>query len=238
MKKGDKKKFTHRILLAEDEDGIRRGVKLNLEADGYAVDDYPDAASALAAAVRRSGRYSLGIFDVMMPGGTDGTELCRQIRAKGYVFPVIFLTAKNRLNDKLEGFSAGGDDYLTKPFDLEELLARVKARLTIRMVSEDIRIGDFVIDLDARTATHTETGDLVRFNERETGILRLLIENRGRPVSRQMIMASAWDAQAESPTNRTIDNYIVKFRKIFEKSPHNPEMFITRHGTGYELSKD
>ncbi|MCB1139235.1 MAG: response regulator transcription factor [Leptospiraceae bacterium] len=221
------------ILLVEDEPFLRKGIRLNLEAEGYTVVDYDSADSALASQ-NSFAEISLGIFDIMLPGEIDGLELCRKIRSRTD-FPVIFLTARSALTDKLEAFRAGADDYLTKPFELEELLMRVQVRLRSRpamAVSETI--GAFRLDLESGLAT-SSSGEVVRFNDREKKILRLLVQNRGRPVHRSDILDHAWSS-AESPTNRTVDNYIVKFRKIFEKDPTRPRWFITRHGQGYELA--
>ena len=220
------------ILLVEDEPFLRKGIRLNLEAEGYSVLDFENGDSVLRSKSAFA-EVALGIFDIMLPGEIDGLELCRRIRARTD-FPIIFLTARSALDDKMDAFRAGADDYITKPFELEELLMRVKARLRrpAHQISETI--GDFRIDLESGTAT-TSQGDIVRFNERETRILELLIQHRGRPVDRNAILDHAWSS-AESPTNRTVDNYIVKFRKIFELDPANPRWFITRHGQGYELS--
>ncbi len=235
MKKRKEKK-TDRILLVEDETSLRRGIRLNLEAEGYRVTDFSSASDALSG-MESDEDYSLGIIDVMMPDEMDGLELCRRIRARNLHFPVIFLTARGRLEDKLEGFEAGGDDYMTKPFDLEELLARIKVRLRKKSRPSEIRIGSFLVDLKAGSAQEEKSGKVVRFNERELNILKLLVEHRGSPVSRDAILDSVWGT-AEFPTNRTIDNYMVKFRKIFEPDPRQPRYIITRHGTGYELSEE
>jgi len=219
------------VLLVEDEAGIRKLVKINLESEGFSVQDFSDGQSALEF-VNTKPSLALGILDLMLPGKLDGIALCEAIRAKGLNFPVIFLTARGRLEDKLQAFKSGADDYLTKPFELEELLARVHARLGRK---QRARIGRHEVDLIGKSAV-SDNGEVTRFNEREMQVLQLLIENRGRPVSRDEILDQVWGA--EFPTNRTIDNFIVKFRKIFERDPANPVHFITRHGLGYELSED
>lgn len=233
---------THRILLVEDEDRLRRGIRLNLEAEGYAVEDFANADQALSEIQPpQSDRlgFDLGILDIMMPGTADGLELCRQLRDQRHFFPVIFLSARNGVDDRVAGLAAGADDYLTKPFDLSELLARVAAGLRRQQWSarpEDPAIGGFRIDL-ANASAHSPAGETFRFNEREFAILQLLLEHRGRTVSRDQILDRVWGT-AEYPSNRTIDNYIVKFRKIFEAEPHAPRYIITRHGTGYELANN
>lgn len=226
-------KTAGRIFLLEDEASLRRVIRMNLEAEGYSVSEFETADSAFAN-LKNDSDYDIGILDIMTPGALDGISLLENMRKNNIAFPVIFLTAKNTLKDKLDGFEAGADDYLTKPFDLEELLVRIRVRL--KKDSKHSRIGDFTIDLKAKKAS-TPSGETVRFNDRETAILRLLIENRGSPVTRDMILDTVWGT-AEFPSNRSIDNFIVKFRKIFETDPRNPVYFITRHGSGYELSKE
>lgn len=219
------------VLLVEDEAGIRKLVKINLESEGFTVHQFSDGETALEF-VNTKPALALGILDLMLPGKLDGIALCEAIRTMGLNFPVIFLTARGRLEDKLQAFKSGADDYLTKPFELEELLARVHARLGRK---QRARIGRHEVDLAGKSAV-SDSGEVIRFNEREMQVLQLLIENRGRPVSRDEILDQVWGA--EFPTNRTIDNFIVKFRKIFEKDPAEPVHFVTRHGLGYELSED
>lgn len=235
------------ILLVEDEAGLRRGIRMNLEAEGYSVTEFPDGEAALLS-IGEDGTadFDLGILDIMMPGSVDGLDLCRSLRQQKLFFPVIFLTARDAAEDKLVGFAAGADDYLTKPFDLGELLARVQAQFRrsswqreAAAIPEDVRIGGWNVNLRGAVARRTDSAgaeNVVRFNERELAILRLLIEHRGRPVRRDEILDRVWGT-AEFPTNRTIDNYIVKFRKIFEDNPQAPQHFVTRHGIGYELSQ-
>ncbi len=231
-----------RILLVEDEDGLRRGIRMNLEAEGYTVTEFPDAEAALRNIQADGAEFDLGILDIKMPGELDGLDLCRSLRNQKLFFPVIFLTARDAAEDKLAGLAAGADDYLTKPFDLGELLARVQAQLRrsqwqreASAPPEKIRIGEWDVELNAAVARRGKT-ETVRFNEREVAILELLVEHRGRPVRRDEILDRVWGT-AEFPTNRTIDNYIVKFRKVFEDNPQKPRHFITRHGIGYELSQ-
>ena len=232
------------IVLLEDEDHLRQGIRLNLEAENLQVEEFADASSALAG-IQKGAQFDLGIFDIMLPGEMDGLELCRLLREQNHNFPIIFLTARNRLEDKLEGFASGGDDYLTKPFELEELLARVMARLkrngTIQTGSPIQRIGAWELDLAGEAgAARPHAGDsreVVRLNLKETAILKLLLEHRGTPVSRDKILDRVWGGD-EYPSNRTVDNHILRFRKIFEPDPANPKFFITRHGLGYELARE
>ena len=226
------------ILLLEDDASLRQGMRLNLEAEGYQVEDYSSAELALGG-VRAGHRFALGILDIRLPGEMDGLEFCRLLRRERHGFPVILVTARGELPDRLAGFEAGADDYITKPFDLEELLARVRACLRrASPTSEPLvwRIGDYLIDPAASSATREPDGEIIRFNDRELRILTLLVEHRGRPVRRDEILDAVWGLE-KYPTNRTVDNYIVKFRKIFEADPHHPRLLLTRHGVGYELSK-
>ena len=225
-----------RILVVEDEDQLRRGIKMNLEAEGYQVADFPSADSAWREFDVETSRVDLGILDVMMPGQMDGYELCRRLRQKAN-FPVIFLSARDALEDKLTGFESGAADYLTKPFELEELLARVAARLRERRAREIVNIGNYRVDLTAGTVTGPGLTETLRLNERENRILTLLAEKRGTPVSRDEILDRAWGV-GEFPSNRSVDNHIVRFRKIFESEPNQPRWFITRHGVGYELAPE
>ena len=229
--------MTAPILVLEDEPSLRKGLRLNLEAEGYRVQDFENAEDALTG-LRSGTGYGLGILDIRLPGDMDGLEFCRQLRKERHTFPVILLTARGELPDRLAGFEAGADDYLTKPFDLEELLARVRACLRRSGATQglvDWRVGDWTVDPESSSAT-SASGETIRFNEREMNILALLVRQRGRPVPRDEILDVVWGLE-KYPTNRTVDNYIVKFRKIFEKDPRHPELLLTRHGVGYELVK-
>jgi two-component system alkaline phosphatase synthesis response regulator PhoP len=226
-----------RILLLEDESILRKGIRINLEAEGYEVVEFDRADRAWESFSGEPALFSLAVLDIMTPGRMNGLELCENIRRIRGDIPVIFLTAKNRLGDKLAGFDAGGDDYLTKPFDLEELLARIRARLRKPVAKRADHVGRFEISIETATIRSEQSGETIRLNERENAILKLLLDHRGKPVSRDRILDEVWGAN-EFPTNRTIDNFIVKFRKIFEDDPKNPRYFITRHGTGYELADE
>lgn len=219
-----------KILLVEDEPSLRRGIKLNVEAEGFAVVDFSQADQAFESIQTGQTSFALGILDIMTPGTYDGIELCKKLRQQGHQFPVIFLTARSRIEDKLEAFASGADDYMTKPFELEELIARLHIRLGRK---QRVRIGKF--DLDLASACATAPGETtIRFNDKEIKMLQILVQNRGKPVKRDFLLENVWGA--DLPTTRSIDNFIVKFRKIFENDPAEPVHFITRHGVGYELS--
>ncbi|MBL8018137.1 MAG: response regulator transcription factor [Leptospirales bacterium] len=219
-----------RILLVEDEPSLRKGIKLNVEAEGFLVADFPQADLAFESLQTERSNYSLGILDITTPGAFDGIELCKRLRQIGLEFPVIFLTARGRIEDKLEAFASGADDYMTKPFELEELIARLHIRLGRK---QRVKIGRY--ELDLASACATAPGETtVRFNDKEIKMLQFLVQSRGRPVKRDFLLENVWGA--DLPTTRSIDNFIVKFRKIFEEDPAEPVHFITRHGVGYELS--
>jgi len=222
------------LLLVEDEIALGRTIALNLKRAGYTVELCESAEDALQL-LEQNRNFQLSIVDIGLKGKLTGIDLCAKMREKKLQLPVIFLTARDLLEDKEAAFNAGGDDYLTKPFQIKELLLRIEARTrNIPRLPEQVRIGDKMLDLAAgRVRGETEE---FRLSEREMLILRLFIENRGKPVSRDIILDRVWGA--EYPTNRTIDNFIVKFRKIFEKDPARPQLFITRHGMGYELTHE
>ncbi|MCE9596870.1 MAG: response regulator transcription factor [Spirochaetia bacterium] len=219
-----------KILLVEDDPVLRKGIKLNVEAEGFVVEDFAQADRVFDAMTTKPVRYALGILDIMMPGTMDGIDLCKKLRQHGHEFPVIFLTARGRIEDKLKAFSSGADDYMTKPFELEELIARLHIRLGRKQL---VRIGRFTLDLSSACAT-APGESTIRFNDKEIQLLQVLVQNRGKPVKRDFLLENVWGA--DLPTTRSIDNFIVKFRKIFEKDPAEPIYFITRHGVGYELS--
>lgn len=226
-----KKKF--KILIIEDEENIRRGIELNLKEEGYFVKSYPSAEEFLEQEdYLNNFFYDLGIIDLMLPGTIDGIQFIKIIKNK-WDIPLIILTAKNRIEQKLEAFEAGADDYITKPFELEELIARIKVKLKEKKFHK-ILIGDFVVDFSNNTVENLKTQQKILLTEKESGILFLLYQKKGKPVSRNEILDILW--KNEYPTNRTIDNFILKLRKIFEEDPSNPQYIFTRHKKGYELS--
>ncbi len=226
-----RKKF--KILIIEDEENIRKGLELNLKEEGYFVKSYSSAEEFFEKEdYLKNFFYDLGVIDVMLPGKIDGIQFTKIIKNK-WDIPLIILTARNRIEQKLEAFHVGADDYITKPFELEELIARIKVRLKEKKFHK-ILIGDFVVDFSNCTVQNLKTKQNFFLTEKENGILFLLYQNKGKPVSRNEILDILW--KDEYPTNRTIDNFILKLRKIFEKDPSNPQYILTRHKQGYELS--
>lgn len=224
-----------RILVVEDEPRIQRLVCDNLEAEGYRVVAASDGDSGLAAA--RTGGLALILLDVMLPK-MDGFDLCKRLREEGNRTPILFLTARDLPHDRVAGLEAGGDDYLVKPFHLDELLARVRALLrrsdwSTSSVQERIPLGEGWFDLNTHEAMSVD-GTIETLPLKELGIMKLLLEARGGIVDRHKILDEVWGGEAE-PTTRTVDNFVVRLRRRFEKDPGRPELILTVRGVGYRL---
>lgn len=225
-----------RILLAEDDPALRKAVKLNFVKEGWFVVEAENGEEALSLA--RQHRLDAAVFDVMMPK-LDGVSVCKSLRSEGNDLPILFLTAKNDGDDRVEGLKAGGDDYLGKPFHLEELLLRVRRLMRLRttepvkVISEYAFTNGCQIDFDAFTI-QTIRGEERKISKRESMLLRLLISKSGQVVSREEILEVVWGYHA-FPNTRTIDNHIVAFRKYFELDPKQPLHFISIRGVGYRF---
>lgn len=230
--------MTPRILLVEDEESLMEAIKLNLELEGYDVETADTGKKAIKKTVGQ--RYNLMIFDVMLPE-IDGFELCEKIRVTDSDTPVLFLTAKNDNEDKLRGFKAGADDYLTKPFNLEELLMRVKVLIkhsTRGTQADPSKIYSFngnEINFVKFTAK-TKSGKVISLTNKETALLKILVERKGEVVSRHQILHFVWGYDV-NPSTRTIDNFIMTFRKYFEADPSNPQHFHSVRGVGYKFTE-
>lgn len=226
-----------RILLAEDDAAMRKAVKLNFVREGWHVVEAENGEEALALA--RQHRLDAAVLDVMMPK-LDGIAVCKSLRTEGSQLPILFLTAKNDGEDRVEGLKAGGDDYLGKPFHIEELLLRVQRLLRSRAQEGAEILKEYAfdhgghIDFEAFEIV-TQAGEKQRISKRECQLLRLLISKAGQVVSREEILEVVWGYHA-FPNTRTIDNHIVTFRKYFEKDPKNPVHFTSVRGVGYRFS--
>ena len=226
-----------RILLAEDEENLRSTIRLNLEMEGYEVTEAPDGKKAFDAF--RSAHFDLIVLDVMMPE-MDGYTLCQRIRLENTDVPVIFLTAKGAGDERIKGLKLGADDYLAKPFNLEELLLRVR-RLVKRSVQktegrkepQQYRFGSCEVNFITFEITGIN-GEHITLSKREIQLLKLLIERKGEVVSREEILRTVWEYDVY-PSTRTIDNYIVSFRKYFEENPREPRHFFSVRGVGYKF---
>jgi two-component system alkaline phosphatase synthesis response regulator PhoP len=227
------------ILLVEDEENLHEALKLNLELEGYDVISAFDGAAALKAV--QSEYFDLIILDVMLPE-MDGINVTETIRLKNYEVPILILSARNSSSDRVLGLKKGADDYLTKPFNLEELLLRVKKLIEKNKKLQDketigihYSFGNNTIDFKAQEATKV-TGEKIQLSKKETMLLKLLIENKNEVVPREKILQAVWGYNVY-PTTRTIDNFILNFRKYFEDDSRNPKYFHSVRGVGYKYSE-
>jgi two-component system alkaline phosphatase synthesis response regulator PhoP len=224
-----------RILLVEDEPGLRRTLADLLIADGYIVDSAADGLAGQELATREA--FDLIILDVMLPS-RSGFDVCRHLRKNGMQTPILMLTARSELNNKVQGFKAGADDYLTKPFESAELQMRVQALL--RRVPADakkkIKTADFgVVHIDFAKSRMTRNGKDVSISERECRLLQHLMESRGEVVTRDELLQEVWGYNSASMT-RTVDVHIAWLRQKVEDDPSDPRYILTVHGQGYRFS--
>lgn len=226
------------ILLVEDEENLLEALKLNLELEGYEVTCANNGAIALKKVEEEY--YDLILLDVMLPE-VDGFDVCETIRLNNIDTPIIMLSARSGSADRVAGLKRGADDYLTKPFNLEELLLRVEKLIEKnRKLHEKTSLGDHysfggnTIDFKAQTAVNTK-GENISLSKKEIMLLKLMIEYRNEVVSREKILQAVWGYQV-FPTTRTIDNFILNFRKYFEEDPREPRHFHSVRGVGYKFS--
>ena len=227
------------ILLVEDEENLHDALKLNLELEGYEVTSAYDGASALHAV--EGAYFDLIVLDIMLPE-LDGISVIESIRINNNDVPILILSAKNTSADRVLGLKKGADDYLTKPFNLEELLLRVNKLIDKNKKLQDkstvgnsYTFGDNLIDFKAQEAS-TKSGQKIQPSKKETMLLKLLIENKNEVVPREKILQAVWGYNVY-PTTRTIDNFILSFRKYFEEDSRNPKYFHSVRGVGYKYSE-
>ncbi|MCX6150737.1 MAG: response regulator transcription factor [Ignavibacteriales bacterium] len=224
-----------KILIVEDETHMRMGLKDNLEFEGYEVDYAEDGEIAVNKILNN--QFNLILLDVMLPK-LSGFDVCKRIRKEGIKTPVILVTAKGEEIDKVLGLELGADDYVTKPFSLRELLARIKAilRRSEENVPEkkdvQVRIGKIEVNFTSYNAD--ADGESVQMSHKEFEILHYLWENKNKTVSRDELLQKIWGYD-ESPTTRTVDNFILKLRQKIEIDSNNPKIILTVHGIGYKL---
>ena len=231
--------MAQRILLVEDESNLRNTIRLNLEMEGYDVTEARDGKVAFESF--RSAHFDLIVLDVMLPE-MDGYTLCQKIRLENTEVPVLFLTAKGSSDERVQGLKIGADDYLSKPFNLEELLLRIAALIRRKSKSSKEK-NEMHTYRFGRCEINFLTFDIIAMNgkkhslsKREIQLLKLLIEKKNEVVSREDILRTVWEYDVY-PSTRTIDNYIVNFRKYFEKNPREPKYFFSVRGVGYKFSE-
>jgi DNA-binding response OmpR family regulator len=224
-----------RILIVEDEPSMQLGLKDNLELESYTVDVASEGESGLSKI--KNNQYDLILLDVMLPK-LSGFDVCKAARSAGILTPIILLTARGEEIDKVVGLELGADDYITKPFSVRELLARVKAllRRSNKMDGnhddKKINIGRIQINFSAFHAN--ENGSEVKFSHKEFEILQYLYSNKNQVVSRYDLLEKVWGYD-EQPTTRTVDNFMVRLRQKIEINPNQPKIILTVHGSGYKL---
>ena len=224
-----------KILVIEDDRAIALGVRLNLRKEGHAVDLAQDGEEGLQLALDPA--VDLVVLDVMLPG-RNGYEVLKELRRRGSTASVLMLTAKGMEGDKILGLKLGADDYLTKPFGLGELLARVEALLRRRPERPEeravVRFGENEVDLDAQTAQRK--GASVELSPQEFRVLKLFLQSGGRALSREDLLARCWGAEYEG-TPRTVDNFVRSLRVKLEEDAEVPRHFLTVRGHGYRFEK-
>lgn len=227
-----------KILLVEDEESIAKSIQLNLELEGFQVTLCSDGEKVMP--LFRSNVFDLIILDIMLPG-IDGITLCKSIRLLNPKVPILILSAKNSGDDKVSGLRSGADDYLTKPFNLEEFLLRVQnllkrnsTGLASSLNSNTYSFGNNEINFSTYEIKNN-LGEMFSLTKKEIQLLKLLIDRKGEVVSRDEIIRLIWGHDA-FPTTRTIDNYILSFRKYFEPDQRNPVYFHSIRGVGYKFT--
>jgi two-component system alkaline phosphatase synthesis response regulator PhoP len=224
-----------RILIVEDEPGLVITVTDRLEKEGYAVHSARDGQSGLGLGTESS--FDLILLDVMLPG-KNGFDVCRDLRRRGVECPIIMLTARGQVVDKVVGLKLGADDYVTKPFEMIELLARIEAQLRrghaspAALPAEGYRFGE--VRIDFRSADITRAGKKVELSAQEFRLLRYFIEHRGATLSRNTLLDEVWGYDA-MPTTRTVDVHVAWLRQKLESNPHRPAYIVTVHGLGYKF---
>jgi two-component system alkaline phosphatase synthesis response regulator PhoP len=228
-----------KVCVVEDEKSIAELIHINLEIEGYETTLIHNGREAFQKA-HDFGAYALVILDVMLPE-VSGLDICRQVRKHSDV-PILFLSAKGTTEDRIAGLKLGGNDYLSKPFDLEELLLRVRilserSSLSRKTLQEEIQIGSKVVNFETFIVNDNEDESSMMLSKKEIELLRLFSEKEGIVVSRDEILDKVW-GKDQFPTTRTIDNYILSFRKLFEKDPKNPIYFHSVRAVGYRFTNE
>jgi DNA-binding response OmpR family regulator len=222
-----------KILIVEDEPNMVAGLRDNFEFEGHQVITAPDGVAGLERALSES--PDLVILDVMMPR-MSGLDVCKQLKAKKPSLPIIMLTARGQEVDKVVGLELGADDYVTKPFSIRELLARVKAVLRragiVAKPSEKYAFGD--VEVNLRSCQVSKRGKTVDFSSKEFDLLKFFLHHPGETLSRDRLLEEVWGYD-HFPTTRTVDAHVVRLRQKVEPRPEEPRFILTVHGTGYKF---
>lgn len=229
------------ILVVEDEVHLAQGIKYNLEAEGYRVTTVGDGPAALTLVDSEQDPIDLLVLDLMLPG-MSGYAVCESLREQGNDVPVLMLSARTLAEDRIRGFDVGADQYLQKPFDLQELLAMVRNLLARRRTRRgplstkehgaEYSFDEATINFD--TYKVTVRGELARLTYMELKLLKYFIENEGVVVTRSQLLENVW-GMSTSPTTRTVDNFVMRLRKVFEVDPSRPRHFKSVRGAGYRF---
>lgn len=225
-----------RILLVEDEEHLSEAIKMNLELEGYEVVTADNGLKAIK--YFKEQRFNMVILDIMLPE-IDGLEVCEKIRLENMDIPILFLTAKDTTSEKIEGLKKGADDYMTKPFNLEEFLLRVRILMkhSYKGTQADQEIKSFSFGSNEVNFVTYEANckkGNINLTKKEVKLLKLLIDRTGEVVSREQILQFVWGYDVY-PSTRTIDNFILSFRKYFEEDPRQPRHFHSVRGIGYKF---
>lgn len=223
---------THRILIVEDEPDLLRGLALNIGAEGFDVLTAQTGDSGVKTALGE--RPDLVLLDVMLPG-MSGLDVCRELRRQRFEAPIIMLTARAEEVDRVVGLEIGADDYVTKPFGVRELLARIRVRLRSRSsagTGDTLRFGIVEVHLDKHEAFRG--GTRVDLTGKEFEVLRLLARHRGEIVTRERLLDEVWGYE-HYPTTRTVDNHILRLRQKLEENPSDPRHILSVYGEGYKF---
>jgi two-component system alkaline phosphatase synthesis response regulator PhoP len=223
-----------RILVVEDDEVIRMALGDRLESEGYAVEFALDGEEGLQKAIQNS--YDLVILDIMLPR-KNGFDVCRDVRMTGVVVPILMLTARGQTIDKVLGLKIGADDYLTKPFEAMELLARIEALLRRANIPAAAGVQEFgSIQVDLRGTAVSRDGKVVPLSAREFQLLRYFLEHRGTTLSRDVLLKDVWAYSTEAFT-RTVDVHVASLRQKLEEDPKRPSLIITVPGLGYKFTR-
>ena len=224
-----------RIIIVEDDKAILRGLVDSFKAEHFEVETSSDGEEGYTLAKRK--KSDLILLDVMLPG-INGFDICKQLRADGVKTPILMLTGKGEEVDKVMGLELGADDYVTKPFSVKELLARVKALLRrqaeIRTVMTEASFGDVYVDFKKQEATKGKKK--LDLSAKEFNLLQYFVEREGDVIARNQLLDDVWGYDA-MPTTRTVDNYILSLRKKIETNPSKPKHILTIHTAGYKFVK-